>query len=47
MSLGKGKKMPIFNCGNTKKGQSGDSVLFIVLVAFNKVKNRLFLIDDI
>jgi len=33
MNLGKGKQMPIIYCGNTKKGQSGNSVLFIVLVA--------------
>jgi len=38
ITLGKGKRMPIIYCGNTKKGQSGNSVLFVVLVAFNKVK---------
>jgi len=38
ITLGKGKRMPIIYCGNRKKGQSGNSVLFIVLVAFNEVK---------
>jgi len=30
ITLGKGKRMPIIYCGNWKKGQSGNSVLFIV-----------------